>query len=290
MLIREGQNSREAALRKYFAKLPEEPSTAGAIILLILGGVALVAGFQQISNEGNFGMVFLIIGLALAGVGGIQFSNQRKDHQTKLSELQPQPSDQQVQGWFYEGIHGIIMHSRCALGLDQLEGISEPLVVRTPTLWSVEGVDKMDLLWKKGEDQVLRFGVYRLTIIWLTDRHFAAHSCYYDFLRDIPVNERTDEFHFCDVVSFVTQERSNTEGSFSAKLETTQKATIQQEFIVSVGSGEAFRVTLDDGYVQQITGEEKLPETGAEKAVATIRAMLRNTKRKEAEAGLSSAA
>jgi hypothetical protein len=241
----------------------------------------------------NFGIALVIgfIGLTLVGIGAAQLSNVRHDYETALQALQPQPSDQQVQAWLDEGSQRIVSHSRLGLGLNESEGnFSNPVVIQTPILSPEDGVDNRDLLWKKGKDGVFRFGVYHMVVVRMTDRHLASYSCFYDFIRDIPVNESTQEFHFCDVVSFSTREKSDAKGSISQVLPTGQKATARQEFVVSVASGEGLRVTLLDGRVQEITNEERLPESGAEEAVAGIRAMLREAKRKEERTGLFSAA
>lgn len=293
MLIRQGQNTREAALRRYFAKPPEKPSTDGALISLVLGGLALVVGFVLIAGDSGSGLGLFVgfIGLVLAGLGGAQFSSLRQEYQTKLSNLQPQPPDQQVQAWLNEGTQGIVSHSRLGLGLNKSEGdFSNPLIIQTPILSPEAGVDSRDLLWKRGEDGIFRFGVYHIVVIRTTDRHLASYSCYYDFIRDIPVNESTQEFHFCDVVSLSTKETSDAEGHDSKVLPTGQKASARQEFFISVTNGEGLKVTLLDGRVREIMTEERLPESGAEEAVASIRAMLREAKRKEERAGLSSAA
>jgi hypothetical protein len=290
MLTRQGQDSREAALRRYFAKPPEEPSTAGAVILLVIGGVfLLIAVPRLVADSGSgLGIILLLIGLFCALIGWAFFSNARSDYQAELAKLQPQPSDQQVQQWLVEGIQRLEKHSCCALGLsDDEKDFKVPLVVRTPILTWQQGLDSDDLLWKRGKDQRLHFGTYRMTFLRVTDRHLAAYSCLYDFIRDISIHERTDEFHFCDVVSFSTRETSEAEKAKSKSLPTGQKTSIWQEFVVSVGNGDGLQIALDDGRVREITGEDRFPETGAEEAVAAIRSRLRDTKRKEREAGLA---
>jgi hypothetical protein len=236
MLIREGQNTREAALRRYFAKPPEESSATGLIIMIIIGGLLLLLGTLRVTggDDSNLMFALLLTGAILAGIGWVQLSTNRSQYQAALKALEPTPSDREVQAWFDQSFERLVAHSCQALGLDQAErGFSDPLVIHTPVLSPQAGVDTRDLLWKKGDDQILRFGIYRINIIRSTERHLASYSCYYDFIRDISVHEHTDEFHFCDVLSFLTRETSDTEGANSRSLRTGQKRTWTQEFVVS---------------------------------------------------------
>ncbi len=57
-----------------------------------------------------------------------------------------------------------------------------------------------------------------------------------------------------------------------------------------MASGAAVRIIVDDAYIREVTGAERLPESGAERAVTVIRAMLRDKKRKESEPGIATAA
>ena len=296
MLTREGQNAREVALRKYLTKPPEKPPTAGALILMGFGALLLLLGFAQRANENTSGLpiVIIIVGIALAGGGGLHLASLRSSYKVALEQLQPQPSDQQVQSWLQAGMQQLVGHSRLALNLNEAEGdFSDPLVIRSPLLQAIEGVDidSRDLgLWRIGDDGALRFGIYRVNVLWLTDRHLASYSCFYNFLRDIAVNEWTNEIHYCDAISLETRETSSTSSRISGSLPTGLKATVQQELVLSVASGAAVRIIVDDAYIREVTGAERLPESGAERAVTVIRAMLRDKKRKEPEPGIATAA
>jgi hypothetical protein len=119
----------------------------------------------------------------------------------------------------------------------------------------------------------VRFGVYRVTIIQLTDRLLGAFSCDYDFVRDVALNEETEE-HYQDIVGVSTQELAS-----SYTLPIGVKLTYAQQFRISVTSGEAIEVVIGADKLRKATGDDELPDTGAEKAVSVIRAMLRDKKR-----------
>jgi hypothetical protein len=294
MYKRQGQNEREAALRVYFARRPQLDSLTLAAVLLAIGGLFLLLFLSSLTEDGSPFKLFIFPAILFGGCGWFLYSSIQSSFQKRLAEYQSLPSppaDIHVEAWLQEGVAKLTEHSRHALHLDASEGtFSEPLRILSPTLTQRTGVDPWDLDWLQGTDGKLRFGVYRATLIWLTDRHLASYTCFYDFIRDVPVNETATEIHYCDVVSFSTQETSSTRDTFSANLPTGRKATVQEELILSVASGGAIRVTLEEAYVKHITGAEELPESGAEKAVTVIRTMLRDKKRKELEARLSSAA
>lgn len=306
MYKRTGQNEREAALRSYFAKRPQRTVPTIALVLMGMGGLLLVVFLASLGEASDplgessnslgkeQGAILLFIA-GFAGGGWLLYSREEKSFQLRLQEyegLPSPPSDDLVDTWFEEGIAKVTEHSRCSLHLDVAErAFSEPLRIISPILAKEPGIDPWDLTWRYGaKDRKLRFGVYRVTIIWLTDRHLAYYTCFYDLIRDVTVNETATEIHYCDVVSFATRETSSTYDTYSAVLPTGRKATVQQELILSVASGGAIQVTLEEAYVKNITGAEALPESGAEKAVTVVRTMLREKKRKESEMSLSSAA
>jgi hypothetical protein len=153
--------------------------------------------------------------------------------------------------------------------LDISEVIAEPLVIKGPILWSTHGIADKDLVWKKGKDKIARFAVYRVAAIWFTERHLAAYACNYNFIRDVSLDEQAYEFRYRDIVSVATRETAS-----NYTLPTGVKLTISQEFRISV-PGDSLRVTVGAFKLSEITGSDKMPETGAEKAVSVIRAMLR---------------
>lgn len=272
---REGQNPKEEALRKYFAKVQPSDSKSGAVALLMIGGAMFLIGVLGLANDSpSMGILLLILGVGFGVIGGMKLSRIDSNYQDRLAEVQPQPSDREVQNWLASGIQRIIDHSRIALNLSEDESTrSEPLVIMTPILTRSQGSDSDWVLWRRGEDSILRFGYYRLIVIRLTERHLGSYVCDYNFVRDVALNERTSEFHYHDVVSVTTEEWSD-----PGNLPTGKKVTIRQDFVLSVASGESIRVSVDTAQIRQITGEEAPPELGAESAVAQIRSMLRGYK------------
>ncbi|HEX3525831.1 MAG TPA: hypothetical protein VH988_02085 [Thermoanaerobaculia bacterium] len=274
MLIKRlGQNFQEEALRKYFARIERGKRLPG-LILIGLGSLLLVTLMSTIDATGInlswsnwLGLLLIILGIVqIAGVEILYFIRTR--------EAQPKPPDSQVQQWLDEGTRSVILHSRFALNLAEEESsISDPLVIITPRLNTAGRSDQDWTLWKLGDDGQLRFGYYKMIVIRLTERHLGAYVCDYDFVRDVALNEATHELHYCDIVSVFTQEQSD-----PYNLPTGKKLRTQQEFVLSVASGETIRVSVDTAQIRQITGVEAPPELGAESAVAQIRSALRGYK------------
>jgi len=251
------QSEREQALRKYFNLKVQSTlnENAGcALMLAVAAGIfGMVAGLAEV----------FLLGLGLGVVGLIMFF-------TGAPEI---ISDSQVDEWLQDGIDKLLSESLYRLGLTERDVVGEPLIIRGPILWETHGIDNEDLVYKTGEDDFIRFGVYGVTIIQLTERHLGAYSCDYNFLKDVALNTETDEFHYQDIVSVSTKEQDS-----SYTLPSGQKLTSVQTFRLTVSSGDKVEVAIGANKISEVTGSDRIPETGAEKAVSVIRTMLREKK------------
>jgi len=182
------------------------------------------------------------------------------------------PSDEQVDQWLQEDLRNIVSKSLDKLGMDNSQVVGEPLLIRGPILWATTGVPATDLRWKKGKDGIVRFAINRVTVIQLTEQLLGDYACDFNFLKNVMLNERTDEYHYKDLVSVSTQEIST-----SYTLPTGVRMVSAQAFRLSVASGEHIDVTVNAAKLSEVTGGS-IPTTGAEKAVQVIRTMLREKK------------
>lgn len=278
---RQGQNERELALRKYFKGLPQEPSTSGATALLLLGfAIAIMALISYLSSrsdgssDGTGSIVFVVIGVVMATMGFFWRLSLSSTHNAAWEEIQPQPTDAEVDRWFHESIRGLYQHSKNILSLDETEAnTSNPILIIAPTLQAIQGIPQGEMAWRKGIDGKIRFAIHKVAIIHLTSRHLGAFICDFNFIRNVSLNESTQEYHYCDVVSVSTQEKSQVDNQ-----PTGEKRTLSQVFALSVSSGESIQVPVDIEQIRRMTGMQESPETGAPTAVRTIRAMLRDKK------------
>lgn len=250
------QDKREA-LRKYFAPPPEPKN---AIIMLVLGiiGILVFFGNSDMGFCGGIGFLLAIIG------GGLLYS--------MYGAPGTLPDDAEVDKWFQEDLSRIVEQSLSKAGLDKSELVQTPIPVTGPIFWSTNGVSTEDLRWKKGKDEFVRFSINRITVILLSNNLLAAYACDFNFIKNVTLNESTQEYHYKDVVSVSTQEDST-----SYTLPNGVSMVNSQAFRLSVASGESIKVVISAAKLTEITGG-KIPTTSAEKAVQVIRTMLREKK------------
>jgi hypothetical protein len=279
LIVRPNQDDREASLRKYFARIKKTPKTLGILLIgigavIFLAILRLPASSEDMTGESSNSnkLIMILFGLGPMAAGAIYIARGEAAYRAQVQAAQPSPPDSQVQQWLDEGFKKTIVHSQFMLSLGEAESsFRDPLVIITPVLQAGETDFS---LWRRGEDGLLRFGYYRMVVVRLTDRHLGAYTCDYNFVRNVVLNERTTEYHYHDVVSVTTREESYPYDH----LKTGDKLTTKQEFSLSVASGESISVAVESALIRQITGAEGIPDSGAERAVATIRAMLRDKK------------
>ncbi|MBW8875076.1 MAG: hypothetical protein JF614_08940 [Acidobacteria bacterium] len=269
------QNDREIALRKYFEVVTRERTTI-LIVMIAAGIVFALVGLALLSSPDGAAMAWfcIVTGSGIAAVGGLRLGSIEARYRSALAATQPQPSDSQVDAWFQDSRQHLILHAKNRLNLFGAESdFFKPLIIEVPTLSATYGVPTEDLKWRKGSDGTFRFAIHHLIVIYLTERHLAAFTCDFNFIRDVSLNETTREYHYLDIVSVATYEYSQ-----AFTLPTGEKLSTSQTFRLSVGSGEYIEVKLENDQLRKMTQQEEVPTFEADQAVTTIRAMLRDRK------------
>jgi len=279
LLKRENQNERELALRKYF-EVPTKEDTTASIVLLIIGTALVLVGlngyYSQRGSDSDLGggtVVLVLLGLVLGLVGSSKWASINLRYKKALAEVLPQPADHEVDAWLQQSLQGLVVRARGALNLSQSDEVADPLMISAPSLSATYGIPSDDLKWRKGTDGRLRFALFNVMVVLFTERHLAAYTCNLNFIRNVRLNENTREYHYQDVVSVATFEWSE---AFTQP--TGEKLSTKQVFRLSVASGEYIEVELNTDILRKATKQEEVPVTGADKAVASIRAMIRNKK------------
>ena len=289
------KSRRDKSLRKYFS--PPKRRLKLSIPLIAIG---VIIG---ISSQWNGEGAFILPGIALVALGFI------------LMIIIPSigvPSDSEVDKWLNDGIEKLKGKSlsKLNLGTDDVKNFT-PLVFRGLDLDPL-GIDDEDLLPPKlGHDNFTRCSVYKITIIYLTERHLAAYICDYNLIKDLALNEKTSEYYYQDIVGLVTEEISTSalteESKFrscirlvrsyirllgkiirheprisdSSKANTQLKFIGVQEFRISVTNQEKIEVVISAEKYTDDKGkihEFKLPPTDVERAVGVIRNKLKAIK------------
>jgi len=109
-----------------------------------------------------------------------------------------------------------------------------------------------------------------VTVIHLDEQLLAAYACDFNFLKNVSLNEETDEYHYRNIASVSTHEIST-----SYKLPNGKSLVHAQAFRLSVVSGDNIQVTIGSAKLAELTGGT-IPTTEAETAVQVIRTILRD--------------
>lgn len=248
------RNDRSKQLRKYFFKIKLKTP----IIMLVLGLLIVSYSSPQTKGFAELGWMG-----TLTGAIWITFA---------IYRYRTAPSDETIDSWLKEDLTNLSITSFAKLGLEKEQIVKDPLIICAPIYWVTRGIPANEILYRKGKDKVLRFAVYRVTIFLLADHLLASYICDYNFIRKVPLNERTYEYHYQDVVSVTTEESS---GSYT--LPEGTRYVQAQKFRLSVSSGESIEVMINPHSIAD-TVHGKLQPTGAEQAVQVIRTMLRSKK------------
>jgi len=247
-------------IRKYFKT---RPGVFASLFWIILGVLAVYAANNIHQREEAQALV--LFGGLLMLIGLIRF----------IMSVASRLSDSDIDNQFQADLRQIEQHALDKLGLDKgelSEARKEPLTLSGPIVWSTTGVNTKDILWKKGKDDIVRFAINRITVIYFTENLLGAYGCDFNFIKNVMLNEATDQYYYQDIVSVSTKETST-----SYTLPNGTKLTQSQQFRLSVTSGEAIEVFIDSGKLSEVT-KGKIPTEEAEKAVQVIRTILKGKK------------
>lgn len=277
--------SKRSAIRAYFSPRRMNAVTLVAMILAIgcTVGSILFLFCSLLTPIGSWLVSSSINAFLIATTGGTWWLYLRFDS----TQRQTIPSDAQIDRWLQEDLRVFPSRaiSKCDLNASPLA--HAPLVVhvriqspvritpqsdrlrRIGTLkyWmkktNVDGVPPSDLLWRIGADDKLRSAVSHIYVILLSKDTISVYECDFNFLRKAVLNESTVEYHFRDVVSFSTFDRSDWNRG---------PQIASRGFRIQVTSGEPFsiRVVNEAG--------EAVSSSGIEQAIVALRTALRKRK------------
>lgn len=265
-------DSRVESIKKYFIITPKSPSYLNEIVYMVLGGIIFFAGLIFGANDNNSFCVGagFVCALIVAGKGGLDYLSKKSAYDKAYGVAEPKPSDAQMDRWLEQDTKQIIQSALGKLDLasDQVLNINEPLVVTGP---------KTRALIALGKDGILRFSEYKIVVIYLTNYHLGAYEADLDFITGKVVIEETQEYHYTDIVSVATV-HENTPFTAKTPAGREEQIALQQQFALTVASGDKIQVTVALPQLKGVFETGKLLPSGAEKAMSTLRAMLREKK------------
>jgi hypothetical protein len=237
-----------ARISKYFtSKFPK-----WAIWLIVIGVLALI-GPNAVK----------LVGLVMVVGGGFAIYNS-----TQVA------SDAEIDEWTQEDLNKLNKRSLDKLGIDTSELVGEGVIVTGPRLSNL-GVAKFG--FRKGKDSVLRFTPVNSTLINFTKDQLLVYRCALDLLTGNPVNEATDEYFYRDVVSVQTASETVSVSLPGTELQGLQCNAAETFKLTTSGGTSVSMMLKDDSLIQKLGGGE-IPTTTAERAIQTIRKMLREKK------------
>lgn len=242
------QLEKRDAIKRYFAKFP------AYAIVLILVGAGLLATDETSTRVG--GLLSLLIGTFI------------------IFNWIKQPTDQQMDEYIAEDILTVTNKSLSKSDVDKSQLVSDLL---TLTGFRIENAAGAEYNWKKGKDGIARFTPINFTSIIMTEHQLVTYNAALDLMTGNSLNETTDEYFYKDVVSV------STETSSATFVDPKNKNSIQQlntaEFFkLTTSGGTNIKVFIKDPKLIEMMGNSALPGTDAEKAVQSIRKMLREKK------------
>lgn len=244
------EETKRKMIQSYFKKFP-----TWAVLFVLIGILCLLVGF---SGSGGA----LVFGLILCGLGGFAI----------YSSTAGKASDKQMDEWLEEDLRMLTDKSLNKMGTEKEELVSESVQVTGP-LWNISGAD---FLYRKGKDGVLRFSPVGVNIISFTQDQLLGYMCALDRTTGKALNESTDEYFYKDVVSVTTKTESKTVQIKGIKGSVQMNAA--EMFTLATSGTSQFSVFLRDPTLIQIMGGGEIPTTRAEKAIQTVRKMLRDKK------------
>ncbi|MFX0137564.1 MAG: hypothetical protein ACFFDN_28255 [Candidatus Hodarchaeota archaeon] len=257
-------NTKRKLIRNYFKPFPKWTTW-----MILIGVVIFFIGILATA-------VMAIIGVAIMGLGvlGIVLSSKGK------------PTDSQMEEFLEEDKKKLAEKAIKKLGIDESELVGD--VIYLPPGLIFQGWDEARAIrdnthlpphaLKVGKDKILRFGAFQYQAFFPTDKFLGSFGCVWDFCSGESANEQTEEFFYKDVVSVTTK----TEDRIISNPKTRSPIKISdwETFRLSVSRGESISVILrSEQFLKKFIKEAAdIPTTTAEKAIQTVRTILREKK------------
>lgn len=170
------------------------------------------------------------------------------------------------------------------LGLDASDTTRDAVKIVGPRYYRRGGAE---LIFKRGEDNIVRYSLLNIVILNFTKKHLALYRCALDLQTGNRLNEETEEFFYQDVVAVKTYTGTNTllsdeetftviSGESGNTVSITQK-TEWETFELRNSGGGTIEIPIEANTLLKHMGG-KFEESEIDKIVNSIRAVLRDKK------------
>ena len=241
-------------IENYFKPFPTW--TIGCILIGVILGVV---GFKV-----HIGLVGIGVLLVVIGIIGI----------TALK----QPSDRQMDEWWEQELRMLKVKALDKVGFDSEECVADPVLVWGPRVRNTGGVP---LQLKRGGDGIVRFNPIDISIINMGEHQLVSYQSSYDRFTGNALQEETDEYFYKDIVSVATKTDTTSRDVTVGKEQVRVQLKNSEMFRLTTSGGTTIEVFLRDPALLQEVKQARggnLPTTQAEKAVKSVRRMLRDKK------------
>lgn len=241
----------------YFTPVPKWPWFFVALGLLIF-----------------FGDAWIVVGLGCLALG-IYFLMENSKNRVSDDEFDA------IQDKAYSLLGCVALDK---LGLDAGDTVRENMLIKGPRYYDRSDAD---LVFKEGEDGIVRYSLHNIVIMVFTKKHLAMYQCALDLQTGNRLNERTEEFFYKDIVSVGTQTQTNTlldedssfnyiSGSSNKTISITQQNAWESFELRNAGGGVITVPIESKAVLKQMGGS--FEESEIDKAVNSIRVVLRDKK------------
>lgn len=180
-----------------------------------------------------------------------------------------------MDAWIEEDLKKLQSQVLAKTGTDQSDLVGEP--VQVTGFWFGDLPAKTFQKYRKGKDNVLRWTPLEVIVINFTADQLLLYTCAMDLTTGNPLNESTDEYFYRDVVS-VSTKTDNVVAKIPG-LKKTIQAKATETFSLTTTGGTSVQVRLLDPDIIKAMGGGVIPKTRADKAIQTVRKMLREKKK-----------
>jgi len=223
-------------------------------------------------------IAFIVIGILLVAVKGIGLIPLIIGGIGLFVYYSGRATDQEMDAWLEEELRGLDAKAIQKVGFDKSDAVAEPVAVWGPRVDKTGG---RPFQVKTGKDGTIRYNPLDVSILNFGANQLVGYQCSYDRFSGNCLQEETDEYFYKDVVSVATKTDSEVRDIAVGKKTVEHiKLNNSEMFILTTSGGTAIKVTIQaEGLLAlKSTKGGKMPTSQAEKAVATVRRMLRDKK------------
>ena len=260
-------------MRSYFVvDKAEYPKLSNIIRIsagLILFGIFIIFSFN---NTVLAGTALILLGISL-------FWFWIKPYFRDLRSFKERPTEEQMNNWLIEDLNEVIKKTaidKLRLNVSTLE-LKNFLIVPYPVYWKEPALAEENILKRATETGTTAYSAWNVQVIALTKNYISYYTCTYDWLNNLIINERTNEFFYDDISSvkndmeiierkFIDKEYVDDEGNPTAADKLT--ATVFRVTNMSTDSLDVITNIAEMGHSQNLI-------VNLEKAVQALRIILR---------------